>query len=46
MAEYVLLPRNVDGLAKATGEALSEFQPGSGDPGIRGTPSSGSRLIS
>jgi hypothetical protein len=30
---------------KAMGEALSEVLPGSSEPGIRGTPSSGSRYI-
>jgi hypothetical protein len=43
MAAYVLITMSGACLAKAMGEALSEVLPGNTDPGIRETPSSGSR---
>jgi hypothetical protein len=40
------LTGNVNGLAKKRwGKRFREVSAGSGDPGIRGTPSSGSRLF-
>jgi len=45
MARYVLLIEAVPAWQKRWGKRFSEVLPGSPEPGIRGTPSSGSRVI-